>query len=292
VKTSISTYSLIRLIRSGQMSLPDVVNWIADLGADAVEFGGLERTCPIDKSSADKLRRQCEKRKLAISSYTFAANFLQLDPAAFRAEIDRIKEHIDITARLGAKLVRHDATYGFPKDYTGKSTFEYALKWLVPAIQEVADHAAQYKITTTSENHGFFVQHSRRVEKLIKAVARANYGATVDMGNFTVVDENPVTAVRRLASYARFAHAKDMHLKPATEDPGEGWYKSSGGRFWRGAILGHGSVDVRGCLAELARAGYKGHVSLEFEGMEDPLIGARIGFENLVRYLKGLKASK
>jgi len=79
--------------------------------------------------------------------------------------------------------------------------------------------------------------------------------------------------------------AKDFHMKPGNgPNPGQGWFRSRTGQFLRGAIIGHGAVPVPQCLAILKRAGYDRVLSLEFEGMDDPLKGIAVGLENLRRY--------
>lgn len=44
---------------------------------------------------------------------------------------------------------------------------------------------------------------------------------------------------------------------------------------------------MRQCINTLKRAGYDGVLSIEFEGMEDPLKGIRIGVDNLRRFING-----
>ena len=81
---------------------------------------------------------------------------------------------------------------------------------------------------------------------------------------------------------ALHVHAKDFHVKPGSgDDPGRGWFKSRGGNYLRGSIIGHGNVPVRQCIGNLKRAGYDGYVSIEFEGMEDCEQALEIGLENL-----------
>ena len=67
--------------------------------------------------------------------------------------------------------------------------------------------------------------------------------------------------------------------------PGRGFFRSRGGRYLRGTIIGHGDVPVAACLGILKEAGYAGGLGIEFEGMEDCLEGIAIGLENLRRYL-------
>ena len=99
-----------------------------------------------------------------------------------------------------------------------------------------------------------------------------NFGMLVDIGNFSCADESSVTAVGRAAPYARHVHAKDFHIKSGMLDnPGDGWFMSRGGNYLRGAIIGHGDIPVKQCISTLARAGYDGYVTIEFEGLEDPM---------------------
>ncbi len=92
--------------------------------------------------------------------------------------------------------MRHDVAFR-PKNECSIARFESDLELLVHACRTIADYAAQYGITTSVENHGFFVQASDRVQRLIEAVGRANYKTTMDIGNFMCVDEDPVAAVKK-----------------------------------------------------------------------------------------------
>ena len=49
-------------------------------------------------------------------------------------------------------------------------------------------------------------------------------------------------------------------------------------------MTGHGEVPVQACLGILKRAGYDGTLSIEFEGMENPVDGIAISLENLRRF--------
>jgi sugar phosphate isomerase/epimerase len=49
-------------------------------------------------------------------------------------------------------------------------------------------------------------------------------------------------------------------------------------------VIGHGEVPIVQCLRIMKRAGYEGVLSIEFEGIEEPLRGIAIGLANLRRY--------
>ena len=105
------------------------------------------------------------------------------------------------------------------------------------------------------------------------------------MGNFLCADENPAMAFARVAPYAIYVHAKDFIVKPFDAcDPGEGAFRTRGGNFLRGTIVGHGNVPVKQCMYQLKKAGYDDYISIEFEGMEPVFEALRIGLANLKRY--------
>jgi len=290
VKISVSSYSLSRLVNAGEMTLPGVVDWLAEHKVKGIEFTDLSRDdVRAEKRLAKSLAARCKRRGITVTSYTVGANLLRPDPEELAAELERVKRKVDVGALLGVRRMRHDVAHGFPAGHRGPKTWEAALKIIAPACREIAEYARRYRITTSMENHGRFAQASRRVLKLVRKVNHPNFGITIDIGNFMCVDEESVGAVRRLAKYASFVHAKDFHYKSRKEDPGDGWFDTTGGNYLRGAIIGHGVVDVPKCLSILKAAGYTGWVSIEFEGLEDPRVGVEIGLKNLRRYLKKIK---
>ena len=290
MKISVSSYSLGRLVKAGEMTFLGMVDWLADHEVKGIELTDLARDDrKVEAKLAAAVVRRCKKRKMTITSYTVGAGLLIIDDEERAAEVERVKRKVDIGAKLGVKRMRHDVAGGFPPGYRGPKTWDAALKYVAPACREIAEYASQYGITTSMENHGYFAQASQRVLKLVRRVNHPNFGITVDIGNFMCVDEDSVSAVRRLAKYASFVHTKDFHHKTKREDPGDGWFQTAGGNYLRGAIVGHGVVDVPKCLALLKKAGYDGWLSIEFEGVEDPRVGVAMGIANLQRYIKKLK---
>ena len=149
----------------------------------------------------------------------------------------------------------------------------------------LAEYAKEKGIVTMIENHGFFCQDSAKVEKIVCGVGDPNFGVLLDIGNFSCVDENSANAAGRLAPYIKHIHAKDFHIKSGNGlNPGKGFFRSRGGNYLRGSIIGHGDIPVMQCLAIAKNAGYDGYVSVEFEGLEKCLDGIEIGFENLKKF--------
>jgi sugar phosphate isomerase/epimerase len=287
MKIGVSSYSYARYLGEKKLDIFGVIEKTRELGFDGIEFStpGLPTDPGELLAFAPKIKEACKKAGLPIFSYTIGADFLKA--ASWQAEAERLKGQVKVAAALGVPCMRHDATGGFPQGHQGPTDFAAALPVLAEGCRAVTQFAEGLGVKTMVENHGFFVQDSVRCEQLMKTVGHKNFGSLIDMGNFTCADEDPVAAVTRMAPYAFHFHAKDFHMKKASEwaDPGEGWFKSRGGNFLRGSIIGHGDVRVVDCIKVMKRIGYAGPLSIEFEGMEDNLLALKVGLANLRRYV-------
>ena len=288
MKTSVSSYSYSSYMKNSGKNQLDLVPLAKEMGFDAIEFTDLRPS--EGESQADfarRIRAEADRVGIEISSYTIGADLLNAD--SLDEEVERLKGQVDIAAILGVKVMRHDATGGYKGAERTYKTFEDALPVLAEGCRRVTEYAATKGIQTTVENHGQFAQDSVRVEKLIHAVGHPNFGLLCDIGNFLCADDPSVTAVSRVAPFARHVHVKDFHVKSGSEpNPGKGYFTSRGGTYLRGAILGHGNVPVYQCLRILKQSGYDGYVSIEFEGIEDNLPALEIGLANLKNYISML----
>ncbi|MFA5864308.1 MAG: sugar phosphate isomerase/epimerase [Phycisphaerae bacterium] len=286
MKIGVSSYSYSRYLTEKRLDLFGVIEKTAQLGFDGIEFSGLGLPAgsPDVIPFAGKIKEACKKAGLPIFSYTIGADFLSAP--TWQVEVERLKGEVKVAAALGVPCMRHDGTRGFPENHKGSNDFAAALPILADGCRAVSEFAAGLGVKTMVENHGCFVQDSVRCEQLMRAVNHKNFGSLIDIGNFACADEESVSAVTRMASYAFHVHAKDFYIKNASQwaDPGEGWFKSRGGNYLRGSIIGHGDVNVVACIKAVKAAGYTGPLSIEFEGMEDNLQALKIGLANLRRY--------
>jgi sugar phosphate isomerase/epimerase len=286
MKLGTSSYSFSRLVAAGQMTQLDVIAKSKELGFDVIEFSAFalsQGETPL--TFAPQVKAECDRVGLEIASYTIGADFLHA--RSWQDEVERLKDEVRVAQILGVPCMRHDATRGFPAGHQGPRGFDDALPVLIQGCRALTEFAAGLGVRTMVENHGFFCQDSARVEKLANGVNHPNFGLLVDMGNFLCVDEDPAQAVARAMPYAFHVHAKDFHVKPGTApNPGRGWFRSRAGHYLRGAIVGHGDVAVKQCVELIKRSGYDGVLSIEFEGLEDPILGLEIGLENLRRFIE------
>ena len=291
MKVGLSTYSLSGAIESGEMDVLQAMQWIADNGGKHVEMVPSGYTLCGNDDLVRKVVKKASETGLDISSYTIGANFITENTDEYKKELVRLKKEVDTAHALGVKLMRHDVAYRGIEDSTLEN-LEKDLPSLAEACREIADYAKKYGITTSVENHGRHIQGSERVRRLLRAVGRNNFKTTVDVGNFMCVDEDPVCALKHNIKYASMVHLKDFYYRRERTNPGEGWFLTSGGNYLRGAIFGHGDVDVYAVLKVICDSGYDGYLSLEFEGMEECKTASRLGMNNVYRILKELNCNR
>lgn len=279
MKCSVSSYSFGQYINEDQLGYLGIIDKAAEMGFSGIEYANGDWMKQPD--AGRRIRERAAERGIEVVALCVGADFIN-NPNA----VAETKACVDLAAEMGAARLRHDITPGF-RDRKICRGYDDALEIIVPAVREIADYAAARGIGTMTENHGFFSQDAARVEKLINTVAHPNFGALVDAGNFMCADEDPVLSVSILAPYAVHVHAKDFHWKSGMHPfPGQGWFQTRGGNFLRGAIIGHGEANLAQSLRILKKAGYDGYVTIEFEGMEDKLLGIRLGLENLKSYIE------
>ena len=288
MKISVSSYSFHKYISQGKMTQLDAVAKAKEIGFEAIEFTDLtpceKSTLEQQKEYAAAIRAAADELVMDINAYTIGGKLYQETEEDSQKEIERLCGQLEVAKILGAKVMRHDVVYSLGK--TGNSrSFDLMLPTMVKNIRAVTEYAQSLGIRTCTENHGYIAQDSDRMERLFNAVNHDNYGLLVDMGNFICADENPHTAVSRVAPYAIHAHAKDMFVRPAMGSAPEGWGSTRGGNFFKGSIIGEGDVPVKACLRALKRAGYDGYLSIEYEGAEDCIVGITKGLKNLTKLL-------
>lgn len=286
MKISVSSYSFYQYIEKGKMTQLDCIKKAKEMGFDAIEFIDIDgKNSDEQKENALKLNNAAKENGIEINAYTIGACLFNDSEEEMEKEVNRLKGQLDVAKILGAKLMRHDVCYTLGK--TGKSrSFDLMLGDIAKNARLVTEYGESIGIKTCTENHGYIAQDSYRVEKLFNAVNHDNYGLLVDIGNFICADENPVTAVSRVAPYAIHVHAKDMYVRST---PSEACASHTRGiNYFGGAVVGEGDIPVKQCLAILKNAGYDGYVSIEYEGAEDCIDGISRGYKNLKRIISEL----
>ncbi|HWV36728.1 MAG TPA: sugar phosphate isomerase/epimerase family protein [Thermomicrobiales bacterium] len=307
MKIGVSSYSFSQSFARGDMEILDAIDWVAASDATHFELTGvglvatvatLERAAPagswnpadypdrtqnIAQDLVDQpaliaaIRAHAEAKGVPLSNYAVGADFRAED---IEAEIARVKRHIDTAHALGIPCFRHDVV-AWAWHTESQAEYEEVFSSIVPICQELADYAAPLGITTSIENHGFFMNNSERVRRLVHAVDRPNFRTTLDIGNFLCVDELPELAVMKNLPYASVVHLKDFYRRDFR--PGDGWLETLAGNYIQGSIVGFGDLPMRRLLGLVKESGFDGPIAIEYEGQVPDLFAVETGIANSLR---------
>lgn len=294
MKLGLSSYSLNSAIREGRMSLLEAMSWAKENGAECMElvpfaFRFDDEEGNINHEFIEEVKNHAKKIDLELCNYSVLADLLK-DGEEQENEIKRVMHHVDIAAELEIPRMRHDiSAFRRPLGQNGIKDFDELLPKMIDAAKRITAYAKTKGVKTMIENHGFFVNGCDRVERVINGVNDENYGLLLDTGNIICMDEDPVVAAELLADKCRMVHLKDFYIRH--RDPGDTtqfdcgghWFRSKGGKYLRGSIFAQGDIDVYRVLSALKRANYKGHIAIEFEGMEDPVYASYVSLLNARR---------
>lgn len=279
MKTGLSSYSLSHAINAGEMDIFQAIEWTAENGGEHIEIVPIGFTVE-NEAQAQAIADKAQAVGIDISSYTIGANLLHDNAADYQKEIVHLKKEVDIANALGVKLMRHDVA-SRPIPECTMENFLKDLPSIADGCREVAEHAKQYGITTSMENHGYHFQGSERVQQLLRAVDHSHFKTTLDIGNFMCADEDSVAATKNNMPFASMVHIKDFYLRDEGEQFAQGWFPTRQGRKLRGAIVGHGDINMPAVFKAIRSSGYDGYLSVEFEGMEECRIGSKVGMDNV-----------
>ena len=226
-----------------KMTLPEFVDRAAKLGIDGVELTEYFFPRPLPEDYMVKLRRQCFVAGLDVTATAMRNEFTRNPGPERDAEIASCKAWIDRTAELGAPCIRI-----FAGGVQQGQAPEQALRNAVAAIEECCDYAGARGITLALENHGGIVRDADGVLALVRAVKSEWFGVNLDVGNFRTRD--PYDDLARCAPYAVTVHFK-TEVTPLNATTRE--------------------TDYRRVARILRTAGYRGYVTLEYEGSGPPL---------------------
>jgi sugar phosphate isomerase/epimerase len=275
VKLGVSTYCFRSLMTSGQLDLNGVLDWVAASPAGHIEVAGMDGGAYHDNPGVvAAAAKHSADVGVPIVNYLVSGDLRTAD----KKEIDRLKAQLDIAKAFGATVFRHDvAPWSWREDNPGE--FESVFAKVVEGCQAVADHAADLGITSTVENHGFFMNGGERVARLVHFVDRPNFKVTLDLGNGLCVGEVPGKTAALLLDVAASIGVKDFHIRRSA---GDGWLKTLAGDYLLGTVSGHGDLDLPGLLA-LVNTKPDVPVSLEFEGLESTPDAIERSLNNILR---------
>ncbi|HEX6845799.1 MAG TPA: sugar phosphate isomerase/epimerase family protein [Chitinophagaceae bacterium] len=160
------------------------------------------------------------------------------------------KAYIDLAQQLNCPNVRVFPSL-LPKDRDKDETMEFITKGLL----ELGGYAKASGTMVLMETHGDLVW-THDIEKVMQDAAHSNVGLLWDPCNmWTITKEPPAETYRILKKYIHHTHIKDAKLVDGKP------------QYTR---LGRGEVPVFEAIDALAKSGYKGYYSFEWEKLWHP----------------------
>jgi len=224
------------------MDLLGFLEYAAEIDLDAVELTSYYFPADTDDTFLAKLKRRCHVLGLDISGGAVGNSFC-VPPGPERAkQIDGVRVWIRRYERLGAPVMRVFAGNA-PEGHSE----EEARGWVAECVHECLPEAAAAGIIMALENHGGVTAGADGVLDVIRRVESEWFGANLDTGNFHSAD--PYDDMRKVAPLAVNVHGKQR---------------------------GDAVTDYARVKAILSDVGYRGYISVEYEGTGPPKEGVAI----------------
>ena len=223
-----------------QMTMHDFVSQAALDGWDGLEQTTYDIQTPVTAAYLADLKRTCFIHGLTVSASSVGNVFTHPAGEARDREIEKVRTWLGHAQALGAPVLRVFA--GTPQP---NQPPEEAERCCIECLEACCDRAAETGVMLGLENHGGIVAESSGIIRIIRAVKSDWCGINLDTGNFRTDD--PYADMAACAPYAVTTHLKtEVHPRNGPKHP----------------------ADVRRIVEILRSAGYRGFLTLEYEGSE------------------------
>jgi sugar phosphate isomerase/epimerase len=237
---------------------PKILDVAAEQQFASIELRGILTNMDLTKVpelSADHIadaKQQLKAHGLVVSCLGASANMHDMDAAKHAAQLDEARRFIDLARQLGAPYVRV-----FGNEYVKDVPRDKMLAHIAGALHDLGEYARPKNVTVIIESHGDFTDSPSLLELLQRADS-PNVALLWDAHHtFVSGKEQPEDTVAKLGRYIRHTHLKDS--MPAGNDR-------------RYVLTGTGDVPVKRQIEALAKIGYKGFYSFEWEKRWHPEI--------------------
>ena len=232
----------------------------ARMGFEGIELL-LVQMVADDKPYLNKLKKQAFHAGLDLMGFSTHQGFLFPEKEKRDEEIKKTIHQIELAYELGIPTMRLNtgrwgtsgsfdelmANRGIESVLEGY-TEEDGFNWVIDAIGQCIPVAEKCGVVVGLENHWGLGRTADGVQRIVDAIHSPWLMVTLDTGNFL---EDPYDQLEMLAGQTILMQAKTYY----------------GGGKWYTLDLDYPRIG-----GIMRKAGYKGYISLEFEGNEDPLV--------------------
>lgn len=249
------------------------IDFAAAHGFSAIELRGLQQTMDLSQrpefqpSRVAQTKRELAARGLTVACLGASVNLHEQDTAKLGTAMAETKRFIDAASALGAPYVRV-----FGNQYVQGMAREAVHAYIARGLRELGEYARPRGVAVLLESHGEFVTSPALVDLMQRADSPA-VGILWDAHHTFVAKESTETSVAQLGPWIRHTHLKDS-------------VPAGNGRKY--VLTGRGEVPVKQQIEALARTGYKGFYSLEWEKRWHPEIEEpEVAFTDFARVASG-----
>lgn len=263
-----------------EWSWSTILDFATEHGYAALELRGLGKTMDVTQApefaprEIAETRRELDRRSLRVACVSSSANMHEMDAATRRVQLDEARRYVELAQALGAPYVRvfgNEFVEGVPR--------EAMIAHVAAGLREVGEYARPRGVTVLLESHGDFTDSATLLDLLQRAGSPGVALLWDAHHTFVAAREQPGDTERRLRPYIRHTHLKDS-MPPA---PGE--------KDRRYVLTGTGEVPVRQQVETLARSGYRGYYTFEWEKRWHPEIEApEVAIAHFARVVRGYAA--
>lgn len=187
LKLGLNAYSFNHELRSGQMTMNDVIDFCAEHAIDGVDMTGYYFEGYPDVPSDEtvyNLKRYAFLNGVTISGTGVRNDFALTDPTSRKGHIQLVKDWVDVAAKLGSDVVRV---------FSGKRvadgvTFDETLEWMIPAFQECAEYGSQRGVIIGLQHHDDFLKTADETIRVVEEVDSEWFSVILDVGSLRVHD--------------------------------------------------------------------------------------------------------
>ena len=213
---SINAFTFNSLLRSGEMTFFDMMEFASTLGLNAVDLTGYYFS-DYPKIPDDKTLFQLKKKALQLGlniSWTGVRNnFVNPDKTSRESDIELIKNWLQVSSKLGASIMRIFAGNGKHEGYSR----DEVKKWMVTDFQECAKYAEETGVITGMQHHNDFLYEADEVIDILKRVDSDWFGLILDIGSLRRGD--PYKEIQKLAPYANYWFIKELVYVDGIAEP-------------------------------------------------------------------------
>ncbi|HRR91686.1 MAG TPA: TIM barrel protein, partial [bacterium] len=191
MKLGVSMWSLYKLYRKEEMDTLGFIEYVGTLGIDGVEL--LEFFWKDKDNELLKAKEALSKYNLEVSAYAISNDFVRETKEEREEEVEKICIGVDTAIQLNSRIVRV-----FSGNLRPPYTYEQAKEWIIEGLKEGAKYAEKNNVVLALENHGLLAGKSEQVREIIGLVGSSYLRSTIDIGNFLLVGEQSVDAVKNL----------------------------------------------------------------------------------------------